>query len=159
MMRRERISLVIWFLLALFFAIESWRMGLGTIRVPGPGFLTFWVSLIVAMLSLLLALQERGRKIVREAAPLFKGKKVTNLFLGFAFLFAYPFLLDKLGFFLCNVLFIACCLKAIAGKTWRITAGVSGGVAVFAYLLFIVWLSLPFPKGKWVAQLFSFGGF
>jgi len=157
-MRKETIVSIIWLLLSLFVAVESWRMGLGTFRVPGPGFLSFWVSLIVALLTLALLLQERARKIV-ETAALFKGKKVTNIILGFVFLFAYPLLLEKIGFSLCNLFFMVCCMKIIAGKNWGITGAVSSGVVIFTYLLFVVWLQLSFPPGEWVRHIWSFGGF
>ena len=158
-MRKETIVSIIWLLLSLFVAVESWRMGLGTFRIPGPGFLTFWVSVIVVVMTLFLMLKDRGRKIAEDAAPLFKGKKVTNLILGFVFLLAYALLLDELGFSLCNVLFVGLCLKVIAGKKWGVTVGISSGVAIFVYLLFVVWLQLSFPTGTWVKALLSLGGF
>jgi putative tricarboxylic transport membrane protein len=159
MMRKKLIEFSIWFLVSLFFAVESLRMGLGNFRNPGPGFMTFCIALVVALLALALMLQERGKKIAESAEPLFKGKKITNLILGFLFLFAYPMLLDELGFSLCNLLFVGCCLKVIAGKTWGVAVGVSSGVAISVYLLFVVWLQLSFPPGEWVSSLLSFGGF
>lgn len=159
MMRKEVFAYVIWFLLCLFVAVESWRMGLGTFRIPGPGFLTFWVSLVVTLLTAALVVKERAAKIGEHAEPLFKGKKVANLVLGFLFLIAYPMLLDTLGFSLCNVLFVGACLKVIAGKKWGVTVGVSSGIALFVYLLFVAWLQLPFPQGEWVKLLLSYGGF
>jgi hypothetical protein len=158
-MRKETILYFIWLLVSLFVAVESWRMGLGTFRIPGPGFLTFWVSLVVGLLTLTLLVQERARKILETAAPLFAGKKVTNIILGFSFLFAYPLLLEKLGFSLANLLFLGFCLKVIAGKKWGVTAGVSGGVTIFVYLLFVAWLQLSFPPGEWVSRIVPFGGF
>jgi hypothetical protein len=159
MMQREKITLFLWFLLSIFFSIESWRMGLGSFRAPGPGFLTFGVSLIIALLVIVLALKESGRKTVGKADPFFKGKKVGNILFGFGLLFAYPLLLDKLGFILCTMLFIGCCLRVIGKKKWSVVSVTSIGVAIFAYFLFNVWLSIQFPQGKWVIQLFSLGVF
>jgi hypothetical protein len=155
MVRREKIALLLWFLLCAFVSFESWRMGVGSFRVPGPGFLTFGVSVIVALLVVAVFLKERREKSTGNAAPLFKGKKVRNIIFGFGFLFAYPLLLNQLGFFLCNLLFAGSCLKVIAGKKWREVMAVSIGVAVSSYLLFDLWLALQLPKGRWVDQVWS----
>ncbi len=159
MIRREKIALIFWLLLSLFVSFESWRMGLGSLRVPGPGFLSFGVSLIIVLLVLLLFWRENRGKIADQATPLFKGKRVRNILLGFLFLFGYPILLDKLGFFLCNLLFIGLCLKTIGGKKWVVVIGTSVAVAMAAHFLFDVWLMIQVPKGKWVTRLLSLGGF
>lgn len=159
MILREKVTLLLWFFFSLYVSVESWRMGIGSFRVPGPGFLTFGVSLFIEVLVISLVLKERARKVVDDAKPLFKGKNVKNIILGFGLLFLYPLLLDQLGYILCTMLFIACCLKVIGRKGWSVAVGVSIGTAIFAYYLFDVWLAVQFPKGKWVSQLLSWGGF
>jgi hypothetical protein len=44
----DKINLAV--LLYLFFP-SVYRLGMGMIRAPGPGFLTFWVSLVVGCLA------------------------------------------------------------------------------------------------------------
>jgi putative tricarboxylic transport membrane protein len=158
MIRREKITLLLWFLLCVFVSFESWRMGLGSLRAPGPGFLTFGVSVVVALLVATLALKERGKKAPVNVTPLFKGKKIRNMIFGFGFLFAYPLLLNYLGFFLCNLLFAGLCLKVIAGKKWGMVLAVSIGVSIACYLLFDAWLALQLPKGRWIEQVLSSAG-
>jgi putative tricarboxylic transport membrane protein len=159
MTRIEKIVLFLWLSFAIFVAVESWRMGVGNFRTPGPGFMTFGVSLILALLVVGHAWEQRGKKSIEQAEPLFKGKKVKNILLGFGFLFTYPFLMPVIGFSLCNLVFIGLCLKVIGGKSWRTTAVASIGTAVAAYFLFDVWLSISFPKVIWVSRLQSLGGF
>jgi len=65
--------------LSLFFCFESYRLGLGHVGAPGSGFLTFWVSLVVGLLGVVLFLQERGKKLVKDVIPLFKGKNLRNI--------------------------------------------------------------------------------
>jgi hypothetical protein len=77
---------------------------------------------------------------------------------GFGFLFAYPLLLNYLGFFLCNLLFAGLCLKVIAGKKWGMVLAVSIGVSIACYLLFDAWLALQLPKGRWMEQVLSSAG-
>jgi hypothetical protein len=155
MEKRERIPLFVWLLLSLFVCIESWRLGLGSFSLPGPGFLTFGVSLFILLSVFILFFKERGKKIVKGVAPLFRGKKVRNILYGFGVLFAYPLLLNKLGFFLCTLFFVGFCLKMIEPRKWGVVLGISIGAAFISYLLFIVWLGIQLPKGTWVNQFFS----
>ena len=158
MLIREITTLIFWFGLSLFFCIESFRLGLGSLHAPGPGFLTFWVSLVVGLLAVILCLQERGKKFLKNAAPLFRGKNLRNIIYANVFLYGYAVLFDKIGFFLCTVFFIGCCLKVIGSKKWKIVILGSISMAVVAYMVFDYWLAIPLPKGKWVERLLLLGG-
>ena len=155
MEKRQRIALFLWLFLALFVCIESWRLGLGSFSMPGPGFLTFGVSLFIILAVFIVFCRERGGNIVKSAAPLFKGKNVRNIIYGFSAIFAYPLLLNKLGFVLCTLFLVGFCLKVIKPHRWRVVLGISILTAFISYVLFIVWLGILLPKGTWVNQLFS----
>ena len=158
MLLRERIVFVFWLVLSLYFCIESWRLGLGNINAPGPGFFTFWVSLLVGVLAVVLFLRERRKKLTENAEPLFRRKNLRNITYAYLFLFGYAGLLDKIGVFLCTLLFLGFCLKVLGEKKWKITILFSISVAVFAYMVFDYWLAIPFPKGEWVEGFLSLGG-
>lgn len=158
MERRERFTLFFLLFLSLFVGIESWRLGLGSFKLPGSGFLPFGASLAIDLLVLLLFLKERGMKLVRDAVPFFQGKKVRNVIFILGFLFAYPLLLNILGFFLCTLFFVGFCIKLIGSQKWKVILGISIGVALFSYLLFVVWLNIQIPELRWLKQLFSMGG-
>jgi len=158
MLTKERITLVFWFALSFFFCIESYRLGLGHAHAPGPGFLSFWVSLVVGLLGVVLFLQEKGKKLVKGAAPLFKGKNLRNIIYANVFLYCYAGLLDKIGFFLCTLLFIGFCFKVIGSKKWKVTIWSSVSVAIGAYMVFGWWLAVKLPKGKWVESVLSLAG-
>lgn len=157
MKKREKITLLFWLSLSVFVCVESMRLGVGNLKAPGPGFLTFGVSLFIALSVFILFLKERGGKIVKGAAPLFRGKKVRNILYGFGVLFAYPLLLNQLGFFLCTLFFVGFCLKMVEPRKWRVVLGISISTAFISYLLFDVWLTIQLPKGTWVNQLYSLG--
>jgi hypothetical protein len=150
MEKREKITLIFWLALCLFFAVESFRMGIGQFNEPGPGFLAFWVSLFVFIMAIVAFLKERGAKILREAKPIFHGKHARNIVYSLAALFAYPFFLDKLGFFLCTLLFTGFCLKMIGLRKWTVTVITAISVGIVAYLLFVVWLGVQLPRATWV---------
>ena len=156
MLKREKITLVFWLLLSIFFCIESVRLGLGSIHQPGPGFLTFWVGILITLIVIIMFLKEKGKEIVGQVEPLFRGKNFRNVIYGNLFLFGYGFLFEKIGFVLCTALFLGPCLKVIGKKRWGTTVGISLSVTLIAYLLFVVWLQIQFPRGRWVGRFLPF---
>jgi putative tricarboxylic transport membrane protein len=158
MILRETITLIFWLLLSLFFCIESVRLGLGTAHAPGPGFFTFWIAIITILFVVILFLRERRKRRTGRAEPLepLLGENVRNIIYGNVFLFAYGFLLNKIGFALCTVLFMGSCLKVIGKKKWVTTIAISSIVTTVAYALFVVWLRIPFPIASWVKQFKPF---
>jgi hypothetical protein len=158
MQKREKVTLIFWLFLSFFICLESLRLGVGSLRAPGPGFLTFGVSLFIILSVCLLFLKKIGRKFAGNVAPLFKGKKIRDVIYASIALFGYALLLDRLGFFLCTLFFTGFCLKIVSPHSWRVVLGMSIIVAIFSYFIFDVWLTLQLPKGAWPNQLFSLSG-
>jgi putative tricarboxylic transport membrane protein len=157
-MKRDKIILSFWLLACLYFCIEGWRLGLGSIRMPGSGFLPFWVSVVVGILTIVQLLREIKKEPPQTAQALFRGKRVQNTVYALVFLFAYPLLFDKIGFFVCTFLFTGACLKIIGQRRWFLSVGLSLLVAVASYTLFVSWLQIQFPRGKWMEPLQSLLG-
>jgi putative tricarboxylic transport membrane protein len=157
-MNRDTIALCFWLVLSAYFAVESWRLGLGSVRAPGSGFLPFWVAVVVAALTIIQLLREIGTKVAREMQPLFRGKLIHNTLYALVFLFAYPILFDKIGFFLCTLLFVSACLRVIGKRRWLVAVSLSIFVAIASYTLFVIWLKIQFPRGRWIEPLLSFLG-
>ncbi len=157
-MKREVITLLVWLLVSVFVCIESWRLGLGSLRMPGSGFLPFGVSLLVATLAVVLLVGEWKEKPGVDVKPLFQGVRAQNIILGFAFLLAYPLLLSQVGFFLCSLLFTLACLRVIGEKKWLFSLGVSLTVSIVAYVVFDVWLANQLPKGVLMEKALLIGG-
>jgi hypothetical protein len=110
---------------------------------------------VVGFLGVVLFLQERGKKLVKDVIPLFKGKNLRNIIYANVFLYSYALLFGKVGFFLCTLLFIGLCVKVIGSKKWKVSIWSSISVAVGAYIVFGYWLGVQLPKGKWVESVFS----
>jgi putative tricarboxylic transport membrane protein len=158
MEKKQKIALLFLLVLSVFVSIKSWQLGLGRLSAPGSGFLPFGVSIFLILSVAFLFLKER--KNVGQVVPLFRGKNVKNLIYGLGGLFAYWFLLNKLGFFTCTFLFVGFCLKMIEPHRWRLVIPVSIISAIISYLIFNLWLKIPIPEAEWVNKLFrfSFGG-
>ena len=146
-------TLLFWLGISLLFSIKSWRLGLGNVTMPGPGFLPFYVALLVGIFACIHFGHERQKGIADEPVQPFQGKKLKNISLALIFLAAYAFCFDIFGFFLCTLLFMIGCFKIIGQKKWKGVIGGSLAVAVSAYILFEVWLDLRLPKGFWFSWL------
>jgi len=157
-MKRDKKALFIWLGISLFFIEESLRLGLGRFNAPGPGFLPFWVALIVGILTVIeLARRSPKKESNGDTKALIQQDGLGKILYLLIFLFAYPILLDKIGFFLCTLLFTGACLRIIGGIRWVIVIVLSILITVFAYLLFVTWLQIIFPEGRWVNSLLSIG--
>ena len=64
-------------------------------------------------------------------------------------LFAYGLLLMPLGFMLTTLLVLGFLFRCIAGLGWVVSLGSTVAATVASYLLFSVWLKVPFPPGLW----------
>ena len=50
--KKNVFSVTFWLLFSIYVVFESYHMGLGTWRMPGPGFLPFGASILLAIISL-----------------------------------------------------------------------------------------------------------
>ena len=64
--KSDRVSGSFWFLFCLFIIYESYRLGLGTMYQPGPGFLFFWTGIVVAIMALIVVLKSFGARAAEE---------------------------------------------------------------------------------------------
>jgi putative tricarboxylic transport membrane protein len=144
----DRMSGIFWFIFAVIVIIESYRLGLGTLRRPGPGFLFFWAGIFLATMSLVISLKAwAGRK--REGAPesIFGGKNVSKIVLVLASVFLYAFFLERLGFLPLTLLLFLFLLGAMERKGVVFTILTSIAVTAAAYVIFEILLQSQLPRG------------
>ena len=55
--RADRISGIFWLCFAVLLIIQSYHLGLGTLHKPGPGFLFFWVNIVLGIMSLVVLIR------------------------------------------------------------------------------------------------------
>ena len=136
-----------WILVSLVTCVESYRLKLGTINTPGPGFFPFAAGFTMLILSLAGLFQSiRGRekeeKRLRQE-PL----RWWNIVIILAIVTAYAFSLEKVGFLINTFLFICLLLKVVEPQSWKTT--IIGGflTAVAANLIFNVIFQAHIPSG------------
>lgn len=146
--KADRISGIFWLAFAVFVIIESYRLGLGTLHQPGPGFLFFWAAIILGILSLVIYIRAWGSKKSVESEIHNLGKlNIGKVILVLPSLFLYALLMKKLGFIPMTLLLFIFLLRIVERKGWFFTIFTSVVVTFLAYLLFETWLQSQLPKG------------
>jgi putative tricarboxylic transport membrane protein len=146
--RGDRISGFFWLAFGAFMTVESYRLGLGTLHQPGPGFLFFWAGLALFFMSIALLIQAWTRKERNQTeAPIFGKQNTKKIILFSISVFLYAFLLDELGFILVTLLLFLFLLGVLEKKKWIFTVWVSVVVTAVTYLIFETWLQSQLPRG------------
>jgi putative tricarboxylic transport membrane protein len=146
--RGDRISGFFWLAFGAFMTVESYRLGLGTLHQPGPGFLFFWAGLALFFMSVALLIKTWIRKKTNETEESIFGKQNTKKIILFSIaVFLYAFLLEELGFVVVTLLLFLFLLGVLEKKKWIFTVWVSVAVTAVTYLIFETWLQSQLPRG------------
>ncbi|MGZ8259727.1 MAG: tripartite tricarboxylate transporter TctB family protein [Caldimonas sp.] len=113
---------------------------------PGPGFLPFWLGLVMALLAAMLfvgALRSRDP----GAAWLPRGESLGRLALVIGATIAFVALLGVVGMTVGTVLFIFVLVRFLDRQPWTVSIAVALAVAALNYVVFTRWLRVPMPVG------------
>ncbi|MBI4632713.1 MAG: tripartite tricarboxylate transporter TctB family protein [Deltaproteobacteria bacterium] len=128
--------------LSLFVVGESLRMGTGTMKEPGAGFLSLWAGVILAVFALALII--RGWKADKGAARV-RHSGVTLIAL--IALFVYSLIMDVAGFVVATFFLMAVLFHLAQRRPWWALLGISALVTAVAYVVFGIILKVYFPVG------------
>jgi putative tricarboxylic transport membrane protein len=146
--RADRISGIFWLCFAILVTIESYRLGLGTLHKPGPGFLFFWTSIFLGIMALIVLIRAWvGKKTGEPEESIFGKQNTRKIIFVLISLFLYAIFMETVGFIPVTLLLFIFLLGMIEKKKWFFTAFVSIVVTVCAYLIFETWLKSQLPKG------------
>jgi hypothetical protein len=154
MTKRDRITNYCFIVFSFFICEESWRLGLGNFKHPGPGFLPFGSALIIILMAIGQLMVGR-KKVVASEAPFFKKERIFKFLAVVVILFGYGLLLEYIGFVLCTGIFVLISLKTIEPKSWGKSILIAVLTAFVAWLLFDYWLQIQAPKGSWVYPIYE----
>jgi len=146
-MNTDRATSVFWLCISIIVCVASYRLGLGTLSVPGSGFMPFGAAVLLGLLSLICFVQAMGREKSTDAPPLFRGTLWPRVILVFIVLFAYARLIP-FGGYRVTTFFLLVFLFRIAGqkKVWKVVL-YSFVTTAISYYVFSKWLNLQFPLG------------
>jgi putative tricarboxylic transport membrane protein len=111
---------------------------------PGPGFVPFWLGVIMALLAAgLLA----GALRATDPGPAWlpRGDGLRRLAVVLGVTFAFVALLKVVGMILGTALFLVILMRALDRAPWPLTLTVAASTATLNYLVFTYWLRVPFP--------------
>ncbi len=146
MKKSDRIQSLIWGLLGFYLAFEGVQLKLGTARAPKPGFLIFWMGIIILILSAAFFLQSLAtpreeKKIRWKGMQWHKGVKLMLA------LFLYAAAFQWLGFILSTFFLLIFLFKGLEPQRWGTALLLSTLTIMVCYLVFAVFLELQFPPG------------
>lgn len=132
---------------SVFFVTKALELGVGAFVDPQPGFLLFWSTLILGLLSIVLvAKSAMGRYGRTRFADSWRDLTWWNPAITVGLLCLYALVLRRVGFLLamCGLMALLYALGRV-----RLHVSIAGAIATvsLAYAIFHFGLQVPFPKG------------
>lgn len=140
--------------LASVFMTDSYRIGFGWVEGQGPasGFFPFYISLIMAVASL-INLQRAVMRIEPDGDEVFVGRtSFARVLYVLIPALGYVFAIQYLGIYVASAIFITLFMIFSKGPIWRIFV-IGPGVAIALFFMFEKWFLVPLPKGPLEAML------
>ena len=126
--------------------IESYKMSLGNLRDPGPGFLPFCAAVIMGILILIHLI--KVRLTLTDTEPAFSSfGNLKYLFYTIIIAFTTALFFESLGFIVMTAFFLISILKFVGRENWFRILSITTIVLIFSYLIFIILLKIQLPMG------------
>ena len=129
--------------LSLFTCLLARRLGLGEVHNPGPGLIPFGAAALLG----LMALGQFGRSLLAPAGEGAGPSKWSQVSIVLGALLGCGVALNPLGFSVSVFLLMVVLLGVVGRKSWWATLTISFLIVTGAYLLFVRWLGVEFPRG------------
>lgn len=147
-MKRVNLWSGIFFLsLSIFVCVESLEIGVGSVAVPGPGFLAFWTGFALGCFSLILIIGDIRKRLY--AGTTSEGEKVRwkSWAITLAGLLGYALFLETLGFIVCTFILMIALVAFVEPQRWTMVLLVATLTTAASYILFKVILEAQLPAG------------
>ena len=148
-MKPDKVSSVFWMALGMVMIYASYKLKLGTLTHPGPGFLPFLAGVILCCLSIVVFLKA-GRRIDEKA------KKLRELWAGMNWLSAaivvvtllvYALVFTHVGFLLSTIGLLTFLFRARERMGWFAAIGGALIASFVSFAVFALWLKVQLPYG------------
>jgi putative tricarboxylic transport membrane protein len=142
----DRITALFFLILSLGICIGSVPLSLGTLRQPGPGFLSFISGMVMGTFSLILFLKSmkkgKGSKTFWEVK-----ENKTGVLSTIGALILYALLFEYLGFLISTMAFFLFVCRYVANQRWVVSAFLSVLISIIAFVIFDIGFQSQLPKG------------
>jgi len=135
--------------LSAFICWGSTSLPYGNIHDPGPGFMPFWLGIILTAMSGGLILKTSRQKEAVKMIWDILGERVLwgRVLSVLVALALYSYSMDFLGFLTVTFLFMVFLFRFVEPQPWRSVLGWALVGSLGSYLIFEVWMKLRLPKG------------
>jgi putative tricarboxylic transport membrane protein len=138
----HRIGGAITLVLGILALVYSYTLSLGSLSNPAPGLWPFVISGVIVGCSIMLLITERdGRDHERFTSG------VRRIIFGVISLSIFIMLFEWFGFAIPGLLTFVFWLRFIGNESWRSTLTISVLATAAFYVVFVLLLGVPFPRG------------
>lgn len=146
MRRHDLISSTIWFFAGLFITFYAPQFDLGTVSMPGSGFMPFLAGILICIFSVLTFVQAYFNK-AGKTEKIWGHIQFRKLIFVLLSLLIYTFFLDIIGFLICTFFLIFFLIYFVGSENWLKSVLGAGLTSILSHLLFDIWLKAQLPKG------------
>ena len=148
----RRMASIFWIVVGVYISIAAYRLGLGRLHKPGPGFIFLISGLFLTILSIVdlaknFIKSPKADNKEKEAESIWRGFRWHKVLLVLGGMVIYIYFLNMLGFLLSTFLLMFFLYKAVEPTRWWVAILSSLITTLVSYGLFKVWLRVPFPSG------------
>ena len=137
---------VFWLVLSAAAAAEAWRLNVGGLHTPGPGFLPFYAALLLGGLALVAMVQDL-KTAVGPASTIWGDMRLGKMAVMLTSLFLYVAVLERLGFLVATFLLLMVLFRLLEPYRWTTVLLLSLVTMGAAYLFFVMLLDSRLPVG------------
>jgi Tripartite tricarboxylate transporter TctB family len=143
----DQLGSLFWLFMAIYVCIESLRLGTGTPRSPGMGFMTFGASVVLGFFSLIVFIQTFFKKEESNPQAPFSGVLWTRVVFVTIALLIYSQLMPVLGYLISTFLMMSFLFGIVKKMKWWWVFISSFLTTLGTYYLFSKCLNCQFPDG------------
>ena len=148
-MNAQRLGSLFWLAMGLISIYGSLLLGLGTMREPGSGFLSFLAGCFICFMAVVVLVQSfiQGEEFRAKLSSLWEGVNWRRPFIISFLILGFILVLEKLGFILSSFLLLFILLKWVENFSWAKAILIPVLTLGCTYLLFDFFLKATLPKG------------
>jgi putative tricarboxylic transport membrane protein len=144
--------ILVWIAIGIFVSSYAFKLGLGKLSGPGPGFMPFWLGVIIACLALykltkeFLLKKKESNTDTQTVNAAVKSSFIGKLVFIIMTLLAYALLLDQAGYIIITFLVMVLLLRFSGYTQWSRIIAYSIIIVGISYFMF-QYLGVRFPVG------------
>lgn len=148
-MKPDKASSIFWMAFGLVMVVASYKLRLGTLTHPGPGFLPFLAGVILCCLSLVvfLGVRKRTNEKAKKLRELWAGVNWLSAAIVIVALLVYALVFTHAGFLLSTIGLLIFLFRARERVGWVASIGGALLASFASFAVFALWLKVQLPYG------------